>query len=160
MSILRAFLFCPSNPAPVQRLLWIVLAFGIAPAAAQEPRPIPADSVLALPTAWETYYVVLLRAAPDASAARDPEAVQTLLNAHIQYQLRLQAEGRAVAAGGFAPDTSAADASVALVGLTLLRAGSQEEADAWARADPAVAAGYFRVDVRAWYVPAGKLPER
>lgn len=115
-----------------------------------------ADSTLALPTEWETYYVAFLHRSPDTTAAETtPEALRPLMNKHIQYQLQLQADGRAVAAGGVAQDTSAS-----LVGMTLLRAASQEEAERWARDDPVVKAGHFQVEVRAWYVPAGRLTEQ
>lgn len=108
------------------------------------------DSALALPTDWETYYVALLR--PGTDATHSEEQLREIMNAHIQYQLRLQKSGKAVVAGGFAPDTTSN-----LVGITLLRADSQEEAEEWAQADPAVKAGRFAVDVRTWYVPAGRL---
>ncbi|NNE34053.1 MAG: hypothetical protein HKN13_02380 [Rhodothermales bacterium] len=113
------------------------------------------EEPLPLPTEWETYYVMLIRPGPVVEWQN--EALQELMNDHIQYQLRLQADGRAIAAGGVAPDSTAA---APLVGFTLLRASSLEEAKLWAEADPAVAAGRFSAEVRTWYVPAGRLSRR
>jgi len=42
--------------------------------------------------------------------------------------------------------------------LTLLRAGTREEAQALADADPAVRAGRLVARVREWWVPAEQLP--
>lgn len=133
--------------------LLLSLFFLTVPAWAQDVAPAPADSVLALPTEWETYYVAFLRPPLAPPQEREPEALRALMGAHIQYQLRLQESGRAVAAGGVAADSTAS-----LIGITLLCAGSLEEAEGWARADPAVVAGHFDVEVRTWYVPAGRLP--
>lgn len=135
-------------------LLLGALLFGPLGVVAQDPAPASEDSTLALPTAWDTVYLVLLSPGPTASAARAPEALQALMQAHIQYQLRLQQRGQAIAAGGLAPDSASS-----LIGLTILRAASPEEALRLAQADPAVAAGHFAAAVRAWYVPAGQLPE-
>lgn len=113
----------------------------------------PADSTAALPTEWSTYYVVLLTEGP-ASAERWPsDSLQALMGRHIQYQLRLQRSGQAVAGGGFGGDADGA------VGMTLLRAESREEAERLAASDPAVEAGRFSAAVYTWYVPAGRLPE-
>lgn len=131
----------------------LTLFFLAVPAWAQEVAPTSADSLLALPTEWETYYVAFLRPPSGPAPALEPEAHRALMEAHIQYQLRLRESGQAVAAGGVA-----ADSASSLIGITLLRAGSLAEAEGWAQADPAVVAGHFDVEVRAWYVPAGRLP--
>ncbi len=120
------------------------------PARAQTPPP---ATTIALPTQWSTFYVVLLTHGPGYDAEQPAEDVRALMQRHIQYQLRLQQHGRAVAGGGFG------QAREGLVGMTLLRAGSLEEAERLARADPAVEAGRLAAEVFAWYVPAGRIPE-
>ena len=127
-----------------------VLSVATGPVLAQDAEGM--DSTLALPAEWETYYVAFLRPGPDMT--QTPEEVRAIMDAHIQYQLRLQESGKAVVAGGFAPDSTSN-----LIGITLLRAASEEQAEEWAQADPAVEAGRFAVDVRTWYVPAGLLPK-
>jgi uncharacterized protein YciI len=134
--------------------LIVLLILASTPAVAQDAESIAADSVLALPSEWETYYLAFLRPGPSRDLSE--EALGDLMNRHIQYQLRLQADGRAVAAGGIAPEPPSD-----LIGVTMLRAPSLEDARRWAGDDPAVAAGHFTVEVRTWYVPAGRvlLPE-
>jgi uncharacterized protein YciI len=113
----------------------------------------PAAQDLPIPTQWRTHFATLLVANPDY-APESEQAERALTAAHIQYQLRLQKEGRAIAAGGLAPMTGDP-----LIGLTILRAGTRDEAQAIADADPAVRAGRFLARVREWWVPAGQLPE-
>lgn len=74
------------------------------------------------------------------------------MSRHIDYQLRLQQSEQALAGGGFGQVKSA------VIGMTMLRADSLDEAERLAQADPAVAAEYSAV-VREWYVPAGRLPD-
>lgn len=112
-----------------------------------------ADSTIALPAEWSTYYVVLLREGPAGAAGLPADEGQAVMSRHIQYQLRLQRNGQAVAGGGFGQQHEG------VVGMTLLRAGSLEEAERLAKADPAAAAGRFLAVVYEWYVPAGRLPE-
>lgn len=131
--------------------LLVASSWGAGAARAQE-QP-PADASVALPTEWSTYYVVLLREGPAYADERPADSLQALMSRHIQYQLRLQQSGQALAGGGFG------EAQDGVIGLTLLRAASLEEAARLARADPAVAAGRLSAVVYAWYVPAGRLPE-
>lgn len=114
---------------------------------------VAADSSLALPSEWSTYYVVLVKPGPVGADTRPADSLNALMSRHIQYQLRLQASGRAIAAGGFGGITAG------MTGMTLLRAESREEAVHVAEGDPAVAAGHFAVEVAEWYVPAGRLPD-
>ncbi len=82
--------------------------------------PIPGQSQeIPIPTEWDTYYVWFLVANPDYQ--RQPrEYEDSLTAAHIQYQLRLQADGRAIAAGGLAPLEGGP-----VVGITISRAASR-----------------------------------
>lgn len=107
---------------------------------------------LPLPEAWDTVYVLLLVANPDHEPG-DAGHEAAVTRDHVQYQLRLQHEGRAVAAGGFG-DGDRED----MVGMTILKAASLAEARELAAADPAVEDGRFLARVNAWWVPAGRLP--
>ena len=109
---------------------------------------------LPLPTEWSTHFVWLLVANPDY-ASQSADAEQALTAAHIQYQLRLHHEGHAIAAGGLAPREGDP-----LVGLTILRAASLAEAQAFADADPAVRAGRLLARVREWWVPTAQLGDQ
>jgi hypothetical protein len=104
-----------------------------------------------MPTEWDTHYAWFLMANPTYEPGSEAEEA-ALQQAHIQYQLRLQARGVAVAAGGFG-----AGEGTEAAGLTLLRAGSLEEARRIAEGDPAVAAGNLLARVREWWVPGGSL---
>lgn len=50
------------------------------------------DAPLPVPQAWDTSYVVLLAANP-AYRPASPETRQAVLQQHLQFQLRLIAEG-------------------------------------------------------------------
>ncbi len=110
----------------------------------------PADT-LPHPAAWSTYFMVFLHDGLQAQD-RSPAAARAL-QGHIQYQLRLHADGHAIAAGGLGPATG-----TDLIGLTVLRVSTLEEAVRLAGNDPAVLFGRFRAVVRPWYVPSGLLP--
>jgi uncharacterized protein YciI len=109
----------------------------------------PPAAPLPLPQAWDTSYVVLLESNADYRPASQ-EAVQATVQAHLQYQLRLIAEGRTVMGG---PLVRAEGAP--LVGMTVLSAASAAEAEAIAKADPGISAGMMRASVRTWTTPAG-----
>jgi uncharacterized protein YciI len=136
---------------PLRRALGATLAFAFLPLLGLHAQQ-DAGAALPIPQEWSTHYVVLLE---QDSAYRAPSdsAAQAVLQAHIQYQLRAQADGRSIVAGPFAP--AAGDR---LVGMTVVRADSAAAAERWAAADPAVQAGRFRATVRAWTTPAGRLP--
>jgi uncharacterized protein YciI len=110
----------------------------------------PADT-LPHPAAWSTYFMVFLHDGPQ-TRDRSPAASRAL-QGHIQYQLRLQADGHAIAAGGLGPATG-----TDLAGLVVLRVARLEDAVRLAENDPAVRFGRFRAVVRPWYVPSGLLP--
>jgi uncharacterized protein YciI len=128
---------------------WSVVPQGCSPgplgplteAAARYPVPKP------IPTVWDTSYIVLLEANRDY---REDAGTQSIMQAHFQYQLRLIADGQTIRGGPLVPEQGNA-----LVGVTVLRAGSMAEAEALAAADPAVAAGVFVARVRPWTTPAG-----
>lgn len=105
------------------------------------------------PTEWATRFVVLLERNP-AYRPGDTSAELALTERHIQYTLKLQHEGSAVAAGPFV----VGEPSSALVGMTLLRVRDLAAAERIAAQDPAVVAGRLIATVREWTVPAGRLP--
>ena len=82
------------------------------------------------------------------------EQVRQVVDAHLQYELRLQRDGIAVAGGPFAEGDAHAD----LVGMTVLRVKDLATAQSIAMDDPAVIAGRMSVTVREWRLPAGRLP--
>jgi uncharacterized protein YciI len=131
-------------PHPARFFLLAGALLLLAPAASAQDLPLPAE--------WSTHYAWFLVADPGYRASsRAADSVVT--HDHIQYQLRLQAEGRAIASGGFAPLEGDA-----VIGMTILRAGSREEAVRIAEADPAVVAGRLVARVREWWVPTERLP--
>lgn len=107
---------------------------------------------LPIPDEWSTHYVWFLVANPEYSPAA-PDAESAVTAAHIQYQLRLQERGVAIAAGGLGEGPGES-----IIGLTILRTESLAEAKAIAAADPAVEAGRLEAWVREWWVPAESLP--
>ncbi len=109
------------------------------------------SATLPLPSEWQTLYAAF-QTPLSGGPALNEEALKLLDMLHIQYQLRLQADGRAVAGGGFGDGTGEGP-----VGMTLLCADSLADAKALAEADPAVQFGQRRVVVREWYVPAGRV---
>jgi uncharacterized protein YciI len=114
--------------------------------------PAVAQEMLPPPQAWDTSYVVLLEVNPAyrPSAAEDPQAT---VQSHFQYQLRLIADGRTIMGGPLV-----AEADAPLVGITVVRAASLDEAKAIAAADPAVRAGLFTTTVRTWTTAAAARP--
>ncbi len=106
---------------------------------------------LPLPTEWSTHYAWFLESNPAYEPQAD-SAESALTAAHIQYQLRLQRDGHAIAAGGLAPREGDP-----VIGLTILRAATLADAQAMAEADPAVRAGRILARVREWWVPTAQL---
>ncbi|MCC5879780.1 MAG: hypothetical protein JJU03_07795 [Idiomarina sp.] len=109
------------------------------------------ETILEMPSDWDTLYVVLLTEGPEYDDNSAPAETQATMYQHIQYQLGLQDSGKAIAGGGFG------EASDGMIGLTLLRAESLEEAQRIANDDPAVVAGRFHALVKTWYIPDGRL---
>ena len=99
-------------------------------------------------------FVVLFAPNPEYQTPADPAVAQAVVDAHLQYQLRLQRDGIAVAGGPFAEGDAHAD----LVGMTVLRVKDLATAQSIAMDDPAVIAGRMSVTVREWRLPAGRLP--
>lgn len=129
------------------RSLWPVVllltCLGAAPGSAGD---------LPIPEEWSTLYAWFLVANAEYEPRAEDEE-RAITAAHIQYQLRLQADGRAIAGGGLG-----AGPGESIVGLTILRVESLAAAQALADADPAVEAGRLVARVREWWVPAERLP--
>lgn len=100
---------------------------------------------------FTTYYICLLRKGPGWTAEKtlDAEALQARHVAHIG---QLVASGATIAAG---PVIDGSD----IVGFSLFRTASLEDARSLAEADPGVRAGRFVVELHPWMTPAGTLPE-
>jgi uncharacterized protein YciI len=135
---LLATLASASEPAPREQA-------GPAPAAkaAADAKPSPGPK----PPDLEHHAIAVLVAVHGADA-KMPEA---LFREHLGYILRLVAEGTIV--GG--PVSNPADPSWA--GLSVFRDAAPAQARAIAEADPAVKAGFFRVEVLDWRIEKGVL---
>ena len=104
------------------------------------------------PSDWQTLYVIFLHR---VQASTNEQA--SVMEQHTQYQLRLQASGKAVAAGELSQGQENHLVTHELAGMTILRAVSQQEAEAIISADPAIRAGIFTAEVRSWRIPAGRI---
>jgi uncharacterized protein YciI len=107
---------------------------------------------LPVPAQWSTHFAWFLVANRDYRPV-SPAADSAITHDHIQYQLRLQAEGLAIVSGGFAPSPDDP-----VIGLTILRATNLAEARRVAEDDPAVRSGRLIARVREWWVPTDRLP--
>lgn len=116
------------------------------------PKPRAADLPLPAPERWETRFLVLLE--PGAVVSGEPRADAALAAAELQYWLRLQREGVAIAAGPLGPGTATGAVGAEAV---LLRVRDRAEAERIADAAPLVRAGRLAATVREWRVPAGAL---
>ena len=158
-----------SESRDVEATLAALLAYAVG-----SPTPLPTvaakDRPLPMPERFDTRYLVLFERVP-GYAPGDAAAEEALTQRHIQYQLRMQAQGVSVAAGPFREgsdpssperrtrsDPDPAASAGTLVGATILRAHDLAAARALAEADPAVLAGRLKAIVREWSVPAGRLP--
>jgi uncharacterized protein YciI len=90
-------------------------------------------------------YVAFLRRGP-AWSAEDSEANRKLGDGHMANIQRLAAEGTLVLAGPFVDSEGAGD----LAGIFVLAVDSLAAARAAIESDPAVKAGRFTVELRAW----------
>ncbi|MEP6568542.1 MAG: YciI family protein [Acidobacteriota bacterium] len=87
------------------------------------------------------FHMVLLKHGPNYNAAGMPRDLQS---AHIANVVSLLESGKAVIAGPLGDDSD-------IAGLIVFRAKSAEEASAWAEADPAVKAGFFKMELHPWW---------
>ena len=98
-----------------------------------------------------TFYTCLLRKGPSWTAEETP-GLDPLQARHIAHIRWLGASGATVAAGPV-------DDNSDILGFSIFRTATLDEARALAEADPAVCAGRFVVELHPWMVPAGTLPE-
>ncbi|HEX2093794.1 MAG TPA: YciI family protein [Longimicrobiaceae bacterium] len=136
----------------------LIVLFGLVGAFATLPRVLHAQTsgspaILPVPTAWDTVYILALSRGPAYPTGQSTPEQLSVLEQHIQYQLRLQAEGKALAAGPVSPLPG--DSTL---GLTLLRVRSRSEAEALVAGDPGVRSGRFNFSLRAWIIPRERLP--
>jgi uncharacterized protein YciI len=82
----------------------------------------------------------------------DPKRLQALLLEHLRWLADMQERGHLVLSGPRFEDTG-----VQIPGLSLLRAGSWEEAHALARSDPHVASGAVELRLERWRITCGRI---
>ena len=115
-----------------------------APAPAQTPAPSPAAAPAPRPQVFVAIYERGAAWQDDKSAF-----AQTGINDHMQY---LRANfGKLLAAAPFEQGI-AAGAGDRIVGMVVVSAASQAEAEALVAADPAIAGGLMKATVRHWLV--------
>ncbi|QKV20167.1 YciI family protein [Oricola thermophila] len=88
----------------------------------------------------------------NTTPARSPE-IQRLLPRHLEYQVRLEREGKLFGAG---PVYEEGD-DLPSGGMIILRARSYDEARALADADPLHAAGLRSYTIRKWVMNEGSM---
>jgi uncharacterized protein YciI len=88
-----------------------------------------------------------------SKASATPDKLKALLPAHLEYMIGLEKRGVLFASGplsdGAGPPSGA--------GLSILRAGSAEEARALAEADPFVSSGLRSFELKEWTIMEGTL---
>lgn len=97
--------------------------------------------------AFETYVVI-------SSPSGAPEDIKAQLPSHLEYQTRMEREGRLMFAGPMSDETGA---QMEGMGLIVYRAPSFEAARAIAEADPMHAAGARTFTLRRWMINEGNL---
>jgi uncharacterized protein len=95
----------------------------------------------------KTFYVILTR------AHGTPDAIAQHLPAHLEYMIALEKDGVLFASGPFME----ADGTQRGNGMSIVRAGSADEARAIAEADPFCIAGLRTFEVRQWTVMEGSV---
>ncbi|MBT2304059.1 hypothetical protein J7E70_26840 [Variovorax paradoxus] len=86
--------------------------------------------------------------------ARDLKLLDELLESHLQWAVAAEQRGELFASGPFvARDAAPGSAG----GMSILRAGSEEEARAIVSADPFVGGGAVDVEVREWQLMEGSF---
>ena len=90
-----------------------------------------------------TYYLVLLHRGPKSTGSETPDA-QRIQDAHMANIRRMADEGKLIMAGPISDDGK-------LRGIFVLRAGSLQDAQGLAAADPAVMAGRLVPEVHPWF---------
>ena len=118
----------------LRRVAILLAALLAAPALAD-----PAQPLAAAAGAADTYLVVYSRG--PAWLEGKPMREQPGLREHFAYYLDLHGRGRLVAGGGFGDGEG---------GAAVFTADSDEAAEAFIAADPAVKSGAFRPELRRW----------
>ena len=115
--------------------LLVVLCFSpVAAQTLQNPGP---------PNKLVQFQMVLLKRGPKWSAVDDRNPTELMKN-HRAYAFGLVQSGKAAMVGKFQDDGD-------ILGVYILRSAKADEAKSWAMSDPAVAAGYFEIEMHPWW---------
>jgi len=92
------------------------------------------------------YFVCFLKAGPNRD--QDAEEAQRIQIAHLAHLESLAKDGKICMVGPY-------DDGGEIRGMTIFSTKTQAEAEALAKADPAVKAGRLRVEIHPWWAAAG-----
>jgi uncharacterized protein len=131
------------KPRPILSWLVAVTILPVLPLRATDPAPAAASD-----SGMTTYYFCLLTKGPNRG--QTPAEAQKLQAGHMANIGRLAAEGKLLVAGPFADDGD-------WRGLFIFKCASLEEAQALVAADPAIAAGRLKAEIRPWLTAKGYI---
>ena len=137
----------------MQKLILVLLVAILLCAGASAAEPPEYDPALAAELGADDYgmrrYVMaLLRAGPDRS--HDAETAANIQRGHLEHIQRMAAAGKLVVAGPFLDDGE-------LRGIFIFAVETMAEAEALAKADPAVQSGRLAMELKPWYGSAALL---
>lgn len=125
-------------------LLALSLLFSIQPAFSQEGKKKEPNI--------KQYWLVILKTGPKDKVITDSAERSTIFKGHFSNMERLHSEGVLKAAGPFGKN------EFTWRGLFILDCNNKEEAEAYVKTDPSVAAGVFIYDIAPWYSePSGSF---
>ena len=101
------------------------------------------------------FWLVILKTGPNDKTITDTAERNKIFTGHFANMGRLHSEGILKAAGPFGKN------DFSWRGLFILDCKTKEEAEAYVKTDPSVAAGVFIVDIVPWYSePSGSFAPR
>ena len=123
-------------------LVFLTLLCAALPIAAQDHKQQPQTQKSEAESKLIEFHMALLKRGPKVMPRNWP--IAPLRQQHLSYIKGLLDSGKAVIAGPVKDDPE-------LRGVLIFRARSADEARSWMMADPAVAAGFFAVEMHPWW---------